>query len=293
MLPLVVTLNGEDFGVGLDIVLCVVVAFMLALFFTLTLEFALVFVDMGLTIVGDLFLSSSRLTPALPISSSVFRIISSKDPRSLSMVDVDVPDRSISFASRMRSADISDKSAMIFERRCISFAFLSKAAACCDCRLTALLRLFRLCATAPSSFTLFCTPLFAFCSSFCLIFRAFNLAIFSFISADFALSASMAAIAMASFSSSTSCSLDTSLTWAFCFILVIKLRSFCLCARLNSFSCRLVCISANFNFCRSIRRIDSSTACSSSDNPIFSCCSIFLDRKFRNYKVVVVYCRGN
>ena len=200
--------------------------------------------------------------PALPISSSVFRIISSKDPRSLSTVDVDVPDRSISFASLMRSDDMSDKSAMIFDRRCISFAFFSKAAACCDCRLTALLRLVRLCASVASPFMLFCSSLLVLCSSFCFIFRAFNLAIFSLIIADFALSASMAAFAMASFSSSFSCNLGTSLACTFCFTLLIKPRSFCRSTRLNSFSCCLRCISANFNFCRSMRRIDASTASS-------------------------------
>ena len=56
MLALVFTLNGGDVGVVIGIVLCVVGAFMLALFSTLTLPFALVFVDRDCTFVGEFFL---------------------------------------------------------------------------------------------------------------------------------------------------------------------------------------------------------------------------------------------
>lgn len=124
--------NFGDFWVGLGIVSCIEFAFILALVFTLTFEFALM-LDSGLAfVVGDFFLSPSILTPTLVISSSVFRIISSSDPRSLSMAEVDVPDLSISLASLIRSEDMSDKSAIIFDRLCISFAFFCMAAACCD-----------------------------------------------------------------------------------------------------------------------------------------------------------------
>ena len=152
--------NDGDVRARLGIVLCVELAFILDLVFTLTLEFALI-LDDAFTFVGVFsLLLLSMFTPALVIRSSVFRIISSSDPSSLSIVEVEVPDLSISFASLIRSEDISDKSAMILDRRFISLAFFCMAAACCDWRVTALFRLFRRCETEISSLAFFCCSLF-------------------------------------------------------------------------------------------------------------------------------------